>query len=111
MLTTLTDEEGRYTLSGIPLCYCMKEVTVTKEGYESHSESVAVGVNTMLDITLNESPDGHGIIPSVTDGKGRPALSLGSIAALIGLVALLTLVSMLVLSHLIRPKVEDMDEE
>ncbi len=72
----LTDSEGRYALDGIPICRCLKNVTVEKAGYDILSALVGVGESTVKDFELepvDAGPDGGTITGVVTDaGTGEP---------------------------------------
>ena len=50
--STLTDEEGYYELTGIPICRCPKDVSVSAEGYVGLETSLAVSEDTVADFNL-----------------------------------------------------------
>jgi parallel beta-helix repeat protein len=47
-----TDSKGYYFVSNIPICYCLKNVTVTKSGYSSVSIQTGIGEGTVHNFTL-----------------------------------------------------------
>jgi hypothetical protein len=60
---TMTDENGRYTLTGIPLCFCLKDISVSADGYEAQEESIAVGEETVKDFELENTEGNTDVIP------------------------------------------------
>jgi len=48
----LTDAEGYYELTGIPLCFCLKDVSVSADGYAGLETSLAVSDDTVADFNL-----------------------------------------------------------
>ncbi|KYK25888.1 hypothetical protein AYK20_04345 [Thermoplasmatales archaeon SG8-52-1] len=48
-----SDENGFYHITNIPICYCMKNVTCSKEGYNSEWELLSIAENTTYDFLLN----------------------------------------------------------
>jgi protocatechuate 3,4-dioxygenase beta subunit len=67
----VTDDEGRYMVTGLPMCYCMKDVTVSAEGYETQSGQVAIDTDTVMDVALEPVEDVGPINPG-TPGKRVP---------------------------------------
>lgn len=55
--TELTDSNGWYTFTNIPICFCLKNLSASKRGYESQYELVAVSEITHVNFTLNPTPD------------------------------------------------------
>jgi len=56
----LTGDDGFYSFSDITVCFCLKTVTASKEGYEGFLTEIGVGEKTVLDIILQpekETPD------------------------------------------------------
>ncbi len=111
--TTVTDADGRYAFQDVPICFCMKDLSVEADGYEDAHEQVAVGEETTQDFALEPVPDdGNTIIPSVPDGTPKETTGLtGSLLSKSGLVtmsivvgisAILVLVSFLAASMLGR---------
>jgi hypothetical protein len=49
---TYTDSNGKYQFTDVPLCFCMKEMTASKDGYESQSKEVAVNEITVVNFEL-----------------------------------------------------------
>jgi len=47
-----TDEIGYYYVDNIPICYCMKNCTCSKEGYETEWVLLAIVENTTYDFVL-----------------------------------------------------------
>jgi CBS domain-containing protein len=88
-----TDPEGQYAFTGVPICFCLKDVSVTSDGYEGASESVGVGELTVLDFALRPvaGPDGtvdpvDGKIGGRIDSGGSSAITAVQGVAVIGLV-------------------------
>lgn len=53
-----SDATGFYHVTNIPLCYCMKNATCSKQGYQSQWVLLSVGENTTYDFILIElGPD------------------------------------------------------
>lgn len=50
-----TDETGYYHVTNIPICWCMKNCSASKEGYESEWVLLAIGENSMYDFVLEPS--------------------------------------------------------
>ncbi len=48
-----SDESGHYTVTNIPICYCMKNCTCSKEGYKTEWVLLAITENTTQDFILN----------------------------------------------------------
>ena len=59
----MTDANGRYAFNNVPLCYCLKNISVTKKGYEDQSKDVGVGKLTVVDFELVPT-DGGGNKPN-----------------------------------------------
>ncbi len=55
--TELTDSNGWYTFTNVPICFCLKNISASKRGYESQYELVAVSEITYVNFTLNPTPD------------------------------------------------------
>lgn len=55
--TELTDLNGWYTFTNVPICFCLKNISASKRGYESQYEYVAVSEITYVNFTLNPTPD------------------------------------------------------
>ncbi len=73
-----SDSRGLYTFTNVPICYCLKDLSAEKEGYESQTKTVAVYMITYVDFALipveggNEPFEGI-IIGFVTDSEnGNP---------------------------------------
>jgi len=47
-----SDSSGYYHVTNIPICYCLKNATVSKEGYTTEWVLLAIGENTTLDFVL-----------------------------------------------------------
>lgn len=50
-----SDENGYYHVTNIPICYCMKNATCSKEGYETEWVLLAITENTTYDFVLYHS--------------------------------------------------------
>ncbi len=51
----VTDSSGFYSITNIPLCYCLKNVTVSKLGYLSEWVLLSIGENTTYDFVLTSN--------------------------------------------------------
>ena len=47
-----SDENGYYHVTNIPICYCMKNATCSKEGYKTEWELLSIAENTTYDFVL-----------------------------------------------------------
>ena len=47
-----SDEDGYYHVFNIPICYCMKNATCSKEGYKTEWELLSIAENTTHDFVL-----------------------------------------------------------
>ncbi len=47
-----TDASGYYNVSNIPICWCLKNATASKEGYTTEWVLLAIGENTTYDFVL-----------------------------------------------------------
>lgn len=47
-----TDPDGYYHVTNIPICYCLKKTTASKEGYISETELLSIVENTIYDFVL-----------------------------------------------------------
>jgi len=65
-----TDSYGYYRVTNIPICYCLKNCTASKEGYYSEWILLAIDYNTTYDFVLvaNHHPDEPSIFGPV-EGK------------------------------------------
>jgi hypothetical protein len=52
-----TDSNGMYRFEGVPICFCLKNVTASKTGYESQSELIGVSSLTYLNFSLEPMKD------------------------------------------------------
>ena len=50
-----TDSSGYYHVTNIPICYCLKNATASKEGYNTEWVLLAIGENTTYDFVLTPS--------------------------------------------------------
>lgn len=55
--TTLTDEQGKYYFTNVPECFCLKNVSANKIGYEGQYKLVAVYDITYVDFSLVPTND------------------------------------------------------
>ena len=53
-LDTYSDSSGYYHITGIPSCRCLKNVTVSKDGYQSVTVWLSILGNCQYDFTLVE---------------------------------------------------------
>ena len=78
----ITDSNGEYTFTKVPICFCLKNVSVVTNGYESQFQMVAVNELTYVNFTLDpvnndvndkiddiNSRANHGNINSIADVK------------------------------------------
>lgn len=77
-LTVQTDDEGRYVFQGIPICFCLKDLSVSMDDYLTQAMSIAISKGTVQDVAL-EPTDPSGVVdPPVKDGSdGRTATDPG----------------------------------
>ena len=66
--TGLTDSKGQYTFTNVPLCFCMKNVSASKDGYENQYKLVAVYKITYVDFSLEPIEDSSGPYDGVLTG-------------------------------------------
>ncbi len=92
--TQLTDEDGRYTFTDVPICFCLKDVSVSKSGYEDRHASVGVSEMTTLDFAL-EPIEPENDRSETANGETRPIGSTAYYYALTGLVGLLLVIAMI----------------
>ncbi|UCG68490.1 MAG: carboxypeptidase regulatory-like domain-containing protein [Thermoplasmata archaeon] len=68
--TELTDEKGQYTFINVPYCFCLKNVSASKKGYESQNQLVAVSEITYVNFSLTPSQDDQkGADSDIASGK------------------------------------------
>lgn len=110
----ITDATGLYVFTDVPICYCMKDLSVEADGYEGRSMQVAVSEQTVQDIALEPGDDGSsarpGVRPGVMKGRDQPILSregIVAIAGLLGISAALGLVLFLVVSTRRRDRIDE----
>ena len=48
-----TDSSGYYHVTNIPICYCMKNCTASKNGYKTEQVSLSIDENTTYDFVLH----------------------------------------------------------
>jgi len=85
----VTDEGGEYVITDLPMCYCMKDVIVSAEGYETQSGQVAIGTDTVMDVALEpvENP-GTPSIEVPVKGREAPPVMVGVVVAGMGLIVM-----------------------
>lgn len=49
---TFSDENGFYAFSDIPVCFCLKRVTASKDGYSDFVTEIGISEHTVLDIVM-----------------------------------------------------------
>ncbi len=62
-----SDETGYYQVTNIPICYCMKNATCSKQGYQSQTVWLSITEDTMYDFRLLPTGITHYV------GGGGPA--------------------------------------
>ncbi len=105
--TTLTNARGGYTFYDVPMCFCLKKVSASKDGYLLQSKEVAVDGTTVVDFELMAKetkpvpPGGDRPDPSpvITDGSEASEISMGP--AIIAVSGLLAIISALVMFALV----------
>jgi len=55
-----TDSSGYYHVINIPICYCLKNATASKEGYETEWVLLGITENTIYDFVLESLTDYNG---------------------------------------------------
>ncbi len=112
--TAITNADGLYVFTDVPICFCMKDLSVEADGYEGRSMQVAVSEQTVQDIALEPGDDGSsaqpGVWPGVMKGRDQPILSregIVAIAGLLGVSAALGLVLFLVISTRRRDRIDE----
>lgn len=91
---TVTDGEGNYMLTGLPLCRCMKETSVSADGYITEKGLVAIGLDTEMNIALEPEEDQGSQTPMPPIRKApesmrdRPYAMAGLVTAGVGLAAM-----------------------
>lgn len=70
----LTDLSGKYTFTNVPICFCLKNITASKVGYETQYKMVSVHKITQVDFSLKPIEDNsdsrYGVITGiVTDAE------------------------------------------
>lgn len=66
--TEHTNSKGYYKFNRIPICFCLKNVSATKNGYEVQYKLVAVNKITYVDFSLEPIDDGNGSMYGVITG-------------------------------------------
>jgi hypothetical protein len=65
--TQFTDSNGLYTFTDVPICFCLKNISASKRGYESQYQLVAVEEITYANFSLKPA--------SSNDPKGEPDIA------------------------------------
>ena len=52
-----TDTNGEYKFDNVPMCFCLKDVTAAKDGYEKEQQSVPVSEITYVNFSLEPIED------------------------------------------------------
>ncbi len=55
--TDLTDSDGEYTFDNVPICFCLKNISAAKLGYESEYQLVGVSEITYVNFSLTPTSD------------------------------------------------------
>ena len=96
ILSVATDAEGRYTFTNVPVCYCLKDLSASKDGYTPQAMSIGIDEGTIQDISLvpeEEMPGPEDESPTITPGgSGSTVPDLGGILDLT-LIALMVTVA------------------
>ena len=70
-----TDSSGYYHITNIPICYCLKNTTASKVGYNTEWVLLTIGENTRYDFVLTHSHENKGRLP-IPDGANMYTGSL-----------------------------------
>ena len=70
-----SDEEGYYHVTNIPICYCLKNTTCSKECYMTECVSLSIVENTIHDFILNTTNHPPSA-PSITGPGSAPSGSI-----------------------------------
>jgi hypothetical protein len=67
--TTETDSSGNFRITDIPLCFCLKNLSAHRDGFEVWFQMLAIDETTFENIFLEPKNDGnsHGVIDLRTD--------------------------------------------
>jgi len=71
--TELTDSNGRYTFTNVPICRCLKNISANKGGYDDMYQLTAVSMITHVNFSLNpvqRSSSDPGARNSINDTDG-----------------------------------------
>ncbi|MCK4300352.1 MAG: carboxypeptidase regulatory-like domain-containing protein [Planctomycetes bacterium] len=68
-LTVQTDDEGRYVFQGIPICFCLKGLSVSMDDYITQAMSIAISEGTVQDVALEPTAPAGGLNPPGIDGS------------------------------------------
>jgi hypothetical protein len=66
--TEYSNSQGRYIIRNVPLCFCLKNLSASKDGYESEFKMVPVYKITHVDFELKPMNDDDGSIEGVLTG-------------------------------------------
>ncbi len=90
----VTDDEGKYMITGLPMCYCLKDVTVAAEGYETQSGQVAIDTDTVMNVALEPVENGGSQNPGTPgvkvpeSARDAPPVMVGVAIAGVGLIVM-----------------------
>jgi hypothetical protein len=72
---TKTNSEGEFKFTNVPICYCLKNLTVTKDDYKTQSKQIPVNESTtvffFLDKTNDEIVPPQDLPPKSDDIQGK----------------------------------------
>jgi hypothetical protein len=91
---TYTGERGQYIITGIDLCRCLKDISVSADGYEPQSGSIAVDEDTVVDFLLEPEEGNDDVVPlpvareAPKSMRDRPYAMAGLTAASVGIAAM-----------------------
>jgi hypothetical protein len=69
-----TDSSGYYHVTNIPICYCLKNCTASKEGYKTEWVLLSIDENTTYDFVLTSFTEPELEITDILGGFGVTAL-------------------------------------
>lgn len=67
-----SDSEGNYHVTNIPICYCLKNATCSKEGYETEWVLIGIVENTTYDFILDNTDNNPPNEPEIIGPSGMP---------------------------------------
>ena len=96
----ITDSNGKYSFTKVPICFCLKNISAAKNGYDGEYQLVAVSEITYANFSLQAGQDDSDDlidktegdsdnIPSIPQGKSSPMESKNQLGVIIGIIGIL----------------------